>query len=72
MKDDIEKGNGTSTIHGGIMARNANINSTKGGDSTQALTGTVNILYSACSLERAMRGSASVVQAKHRAWTEMY
>jgi hypothetical protein len=72
VKDDIEKGNGTSTIHGGIMARNANINSTKGGDSTQALTGTVNILYSACSLERAMRGSASVIQAKHRAWTEMY
>jgi hypothetical protein len=69
VKDDIVKGNGTSTIHGGIMARNANVS---GGDNTEELTGTVNILYSACSLERAMRGSAQVVQAKHRAWTEMY
>lgn len=69
VKDDIEKGNGTSTIHGGIMARNA---STVTKDNTEDLSGTVNILYSACSLERAMRGSAQVVQARHRAWTEMY
>lgn len=69
VKDDIEKGTGTSTIHGGIMARNANVG-TK--DNAEDLSGTTNILYSACSLERAMRGSASVVQAKHRAWTEMY
>lgn len=69
VKDDIEKGNGTATIHGGIMARNANQLSN---DLGEDLTGTVNILYSACSLERAMRGSAQVVQAKHRAWTELY
>jgi hypothetical protein len=69
VKDDITKGNGTATVHGGIMARNAN---TTNGDNTEDLSGTINLLYSGCSLDRAMRGSASVVQARHRAWTEMY
>ena len=69
VKDDITRGSGTSSIYGGIMARNAN---TVGGDNTEDLSGTVNLLYSGCSIERAMRGSAQVVQAKHRAWTEMY
>jgi Tfp pilus assembly protein PilV len=69
IKDDMTKGAGTSTIQGSVMARNANTTAT---DNTEDFTGTANILYSGCSLDRALRGSAQVVQAKHRAWTEMY
>ncbi len=68
VKDDILKGNGHAQVFGGIMARN---NEGTAVDA-QDFTGTVDMIYSACGLDRAMRGSASVVQAKHRAWTEMY
>jgi hypothetical protein len=71
VKDDIKKGTGTSTIHGGIMARNA-VTSGTTSENTEDLGGTTNLLYSGCSLERAMRGSAQVLQAKHRAWTELF
>jgi hypothetical protein len=65
-RDDIIKGNGTADIHGAVMARNANI-----ADASEVL-GNITFRYSQCSLERAMRGSAQVVQAKERAWTELY
>ena len=67
VKDDITKANGHAAVYGGIMARNANP-----ADATEDFTGTVDIFYSGCALDHAMRGSAQVVQAKHRAWTEMY
>ena len=67
VKDDIIKANGHAAIYGGIMARNATP-----ADPDQTFSGTVDIFYSSCALDRAMRGSAQVVQAKHRAWTEMY
>jgi hypothetical protein len=35
-------------------------------------TGSLDAYYSSCALERAMRGSAMVVQAKDRAWTELF
>ena len=69
VKDDIKKGNGHASIYGGIMARN--ITQTNG-DNTEDFSGTVDILYSSCALDRAMRGSAQVVQAKERAWVELY
>lgn len=65
-RDDITKGNGNATLTGAIMARNANI-----ADNSEVL-GNITVNYSQCSLERAMRGSAQVVQAKERAWTEIY
>ena len=65
-RDDITKGNGNATLVGAIMARNANI-----ADNSEVL-GNITVNYSQCSLERAMRGSAQVVQAKERAWTEIY
>ena len=67
VKDDITKANGHAAVYGGIMARNANP-----ADPVEDFSGTVDIFYSGCALDRAMRGSAQVVQAKHRAWTEMY
>jgi Tfp pilus assembly protein PilX len=65
-RDDITKGNGTATIRGAVMARNAELTD------ASAVTGNININYSQCALERAMRGSASVLQAKERAWAELY
>lgn len=65
----IAKANGTATIHGGIMAANADIGGEVEG--SEAL-GNLTVKYSACGVERAMRGSAQVVQAKERAWTELY
>lgn len=66
-RDDIKKGNGSATVYGAIMARNAEIE-----DDYSDILGNVSINYSHCSLERAMRGSALVQQAKHRAWAELY
>jgi len=42
-----------------------------GADNSEVL-GNITVNYSQCSLEHAMRGSAQVVQAKQRAWTEIY
>jgi hypothetical protein len=67
-KDDIAKSNGNSKVYGAMMARNAETADPLSGD----FTGTLDMFYSACSLERAMRGSAQVLQAKHRAWTELF
>ncbi len=68
VRDDIIKSNGSAIIYGAMMSRNANYSDELSAD----LTGSLDAKYSACSLERAMRGSAQVVQAKHRAWTELY
>jgi hypothetical protein len=65
-RDDITKGNGAATIYGAVMARNANL-----GDASD-VQGNITINYSQCGLERAMRGSAQVQQAKERAWAELY
>jgi hypothetical protein len=66
VANDIVRGNGSATIFGGVMARNE----VKADESM--ITGNTIYAYSSCALERAMRGSAQVVQAKERAWTELY
>jgi hypothetical protein len=66
VTNDIVRGNGSAQIHGGVMARNE----VKADESV--IAGTTNYYYSACALERAMRGSAQVVQGKQRAWVELY
>ena len=66
VSNDIVRGNGSATVFGGVMARNE----VKADESL--ITGTTHYNYSTCALERAMRGSAQVVQAKERAWTELY
>jgi hypothetical protein len=66
VTNDIVRGNGSATIYGGVMAKNE----VKADESI--ISGTTTYNYSACALERAMRGSAQVVQAKERAWTELY
>lgn len=66
VSNDIVRGNGSATVFGGVMARNE----VKADESI--ISGTTRYQYSSCALERAMRGSAQVVQAKERAWTELY
>ena len=66
VSNDIVRGNGSATVFGGVMARNE----VKADESL--ITGTTHYNYSSCALERAMRGSAQVVQAKERAFTELY
>jgi Tfp pilus assembly protein PilX len=65
-RDDITKGNGNAKIYGAVMARNAELSD------NSDVQGNIEINYSQCSLERAMRGSAQVLQAKERAWAELY
>ena len=66
VSNDIVRGNGSAMVFGGVMARNE-----VKADET-LITGTTLYNYSSCALERAMRGSAQVVQAKERAWTELH
>lgn len=66
VTNDIVRGNGNATVFGGVMARNE----VKADESI--IAGATRYQYSSCALERAMRGSAQVVQAKERAWTELY
>ncbi len=66
VTNDIVRGNGSATIYGGVMARNE----VKADESV--ISGTTEYRFSSCALERAMRGSAQVVQAKHRAWAELF
>lgn len=69
VRDDIDKSNGSAVVYGAMMARNAE---TPDNEITGDFTGSLDAYYSSCALERAMRGSALVVQAKERAWTELY
>ena len=66
VRDDFDKGNGNATVYGALMARDATIqdNSFVQGNTTYA--------YSQCALDRALRGSAQVVQARERAWAELF
>ena len=66
VRDDVEKGNGTATVFGAVMARNATV------DDASAVLGNTTYRYSQCGLARALAGSAQVVQARQRAWAELF
>jgi hypothetical protein len=70
IRDKILRGNGTPTVFGAVMARNAAINETN--DDGSAILGTANWQYSKCALESALQGSARLLPAKHRAWAELW
>jgi hypothetical protein len=67
----IQKANGNATVYGSVMAANADIGPIGSDPESEAL-GNLTIKYSACGVERAMRGSAQVVQAKGRSFVELY
>ena len=66
VRDDFNKGNGNATVMGAVMARNANI------FDASVVNGNTVYGYSECALDRALRGSAQVVQARERAWAELF
>lgn len=65
-RDDIERGTGTATITGAVMARNASI-----GDGS-FWAGTQDVQYSRCAVESALRGSAMLVRARDRSWMQVF
>jgi hypothetical protein len=66
VTNDIVRGNGSALVYGSVMAKN------EVKTDNSILSGTTEYRFSSCALERAMRGSAQVVQGKERAWTELY
>ena len=66
VKDDLEKGNGNAIIRGAVMARDATL------FDDSSILGNTTYAYSHCAIERALRGSAQVVQARQRAWAELF
>jgi hypothetical protein len=67
VSGDIKKGNGSPVIYGSVMSANSDMDL-----ENSAFTGSSTFNYSQCSLERAMRGTALVLQARERSWTELY
>jgi hypothetical protein len=67
-RDDV-KGAGTATITGSILARNV---VSTGRDGSSEWTGTQDVQYSRCAVESALRGSAILVRARDRSWTQTY
>jgi hypothetical protein len=73
VKDEVTKGNGTADVFGAIMSQSANINA--GGtdnDQQNTLVGDLNVWYSKCALESALRGSAILIPVKQRSWAQFF
>lgn len=67
VSGDVKKGNGSPVLYGSVMSANSDMDL-----AGSEFTGNSTFKYSQCSLERAMRGSALVLQARERSWTELY
>ncbi len=67
VSGDVIKGNGSPTIYGSVMYANSDMDL-----QNSEFNGNASFKYSQCSLERAMRGTALVLQARERSWTELY
>jgi hypothetical protein len=67
VRDDVDKGNGTANVTGAIMARNVNL-----ADGGSIWNGNQTVRYSKCAVESALRGSAILVRARDRSWTQLF
>ena len=67
VSGDVRKGNGNPNMYGSVMSANSDMDL-----AGSEFNGNADFMYSQCSLERAMRGTAQVLQAKERSWTELY
>ena len=67
VRDDVDRGNGSANVTGAIMARNVNL-----ADGGSSWTGNQTVRYSKCAVESALRGSAILVRARERSWTQLY
>ena len=66
VRDDINKGNGSATITGAVMARNVSLSDGSYWAGRQSVT------YSKCAVESALRGSAILVRVRERSWAQLY
>lgn len=67
VRDDIDKGNGNSLIHGAVYAANLST-----GDPNSDFTGNQDVFYSKCAIESALSGSAILVRTKERHWVQIF
>ncbi|AHG93895.1 hypothetical protein J421_6360 (plasmid) [Gemmatirosa kalamazoonensis] len=67
VRDDVNKGTGTATITGAILARNINLST--GGSN---FTGNQFVQYSKCAVESALRGSAVLRPVRERSWAQLF
>ena len=67
VRDDVDRGNGSANITGAVMARNVNLS-----NSGSFWTGNQTVRYSKCAVESALRGSAVLVRARDRSWTQLF
>lgn len=67
VRDDINKANGTATVNGSILARNAVIT-----DGSSVINGNQTVTYSTCAVASALRASAILVRVRDRSWVQMY
>lgn len=65
VRDNVDKGNGTATIHGAVYARDAMFEE-------NIWSGNQNVSYSRCAIENALRGSAILTRVKERHWSMLY
>lgn len=66
VRDDFDAGTGTSRILGSVMSRNATLDK----DAVN-IGGTVDILWSKCAVESALRGSAVLTRTRERSWVQL-
>jgi hypothetical protein len=66
VKDDMNKGNGTATITGAVMARNIDL------ADASVFGGNQSVSYSKCAIESALRGSAILIRVRDRSWTQLF
>ncbi len=67
VRDDINKGNGTATVFGSMLARNATLS-----DGSSMINGNQTVTYSTCAVASALRASAILVRVRDRSWAQMY
>jgi hypothetical protein len=66
VRDDMNKGNGSATITGAVMARNVDMKD------PSVWGGSQSVNYSKCAIESALRGSAILIRVRDRAWAQLF
>jgi hypothetical protein len=67
VRDDVDKGNGTSKIHGALYAANLEL-----ADPLSWINGNQDVQYSKCAVESALAGSAILVRVTQRHWAQVF
>ncbi len=65
-RDDFDAGNGTANVYGSVMSRNAQLDK-----DNVSIGGTVDLHWSKCAVESALRGSAVLTRTRERSWVQL-